>query len=202
MNAMNLNQTEKYTDNLNTEISNTLDALRSGQVILYPTDTIWGLGCDSRNESAIERIYEIKERPRHLPLILLVDSIEMLKSHIQSLHPRIETLLVHHLKPLTLIYKNPINIHKSLLANDGSIAIRICHDPFCNKLIEEFNYPIVSTSANKHKQEIPKSFAEIDNQLLKQVDYICDYRRGELMDNAPSVIATFNNKGELDFLRE
>jgi L-threonylcarbamoyladenylate synthase len=198
----NLHNNALSTTSLESEIEQTVNSLKKGHVIIYPSDTIWGIGCDVMNEAAIERVFFIKKRDRSHALPLLVDSIEMLKTYVPRLHPRVETLLSHHRQPLTIIYKHTANLPDYALANDKTAAIRVCLDPFCSEVIERFGRPILSTSANIGGELYPKSFNEINLDLLASADYICSYRRDELMDIPPSVIATYNHKGELDFIRE
>ncbi len=202
MDRTNLPSAQTNPAHLAIEVESTTIALRKGHVILFPTDTIWGIGCDATNEAAIERICFIKRRERTRPFILLVDGIPMLKEFITTLHPRIETLLVYHTKPLTLIYKNPKNIHSSLLSKEGTVAIRICHDPFCSAVIEQFGRPIVATSANISGEPYPVSFDNITLEIKSSVDHICHHRQTEIMETPPSVVARYNNKGDLDFIRE
>lgn len=184
------------------DIPDTLAALRTGGVILYPTDTIWGLGCDAMDVNAIRRIYEIKRRPAGAPLIVLVDSIGMLHEYARKIHPRVETLLSLHTKPLTIIYPDVRGLPDILYSDKKMVAIRVIHEPFCQALITEFGRPIVSTSANVSGEPWPKGFGEISSEVIKNVNYVVRYRRNEKNTGEPSVIATFNSKGNLDFLRE
>lgn len=176
--------------------------LANGRVILYPTDTIWGLGSDSHHEEATHKIYEIKNRAIQSPLILLVNSMEMLKDYIQEIHPRVETLLSLHHKPLTIIYKASPLVPKFLLPAEGTIAIRLIYDPFLVKLIDGLGRPITSTSANVSGNPFPKNFKEIDPTIIEKVDYVVTYRQNDKSIGEPSVIARFNKKGILKFLRE
>lgn len=184
------------------EIVGVTAALKKGFVILYPTDTIWGLGCDMTNQSAVKRIFEIKQRDPDKSFILLVDSLAMLKRYVPNLHPRIETLLAYHQKPLTLVYDQFLNIPDHLVSSDGTVAIRICMDPFCQSVISEFGKPIVSTSANISGDPYPRLYSEISEAIKNKVDYIVEYGRDFMEERQPSVVARFNRKGDLDFLRE
>jgi len=159
------------------ELDKTVKYLRKGYVMLYPTDTIWGLGCDSSNVSAVERVFEIKHRPRNKPMVLLMSDIEMLKQHVHFIHPRVETLLSHHRQPLTLIYDHIIDLPDHLLSEEGTCAIRVCHDPFCKEVIEKFGKPIISTSANISEQPFPKTFAEVDQIIKDEADYTVAFLR-------------------------
>lgn len=178
--------------------------LENDGTILYPTDTIWGLGCSALSSKAIEKIYLIKNRDRSKALSILVSSLEMLKSHVEDIHPRIETLLLYHQKPLTIIYDRPKSdiFPKSLLVQ-SSLAIRVTQDPFCHQLIESLGHPIVSTSANISDHSFPKSFEDIDQKVRSQVDYIVKHRQKERSSEIPpSPIARYDYKGNLEFLRE
>lgn len=181
------------------EISEKLD---KGEIILYPTDTIWGLGCDATNVQAIKKIYKIKKRSLDLPLIILVDSIAMLKEYVPNVHPRIETLLALHKRPLTIVHPKCQNLPQELRGKFSSIGVRVAKDPFCISLIRQLGKPIVSTSANKSQEPYPRNFGEITSEIFKEVDYVVRYRQNEIEHGEPSVIARYNEEGELDFLRE
>ena len=190
-------------DNLwSLEIEEIVETLKKGGIILYPTDTIWGLGCDALNENAIEKIYEIKKRPRSAPLILLVDSVQMLKSYVPRVHPRIETLMSMHRQPLTIVYSGAKGLPSILYSEKKTLAIRVVQDSFCQAMIRSFGSPIVSTSANVTGEPWPKGFGEISSEVIKAADYVVRYRREEKVTGEPSVIATYNSKGNLTFLRE
>lgn len=184
------------------EIPDVVDVLKRGDILLYPTDTIWGLGCDATDEKAVLRVFRIKQRPTDLPLVILVDSIEMLKDYVSKIHPRVETLLSMHYKPLTIIYPTAGNLPAVVSGGKKTIAIRVVHDPFCQEMIRQFGRPVVSTSANVSGTPWPKGFGEISSEILKAANYVVRHRRDEKETGEPSVIATFNSKGTLDFLRE
>ena len=181
-------------------IQNIIEVLSTGKIILYPTDTIWGLGCDINCVDAIYRIYTIKNRPLDKPFIILVSDIEMLKNYIEELHPRIETLLLYHKRPLTIIYKKAKNV-PDILTKNGSIAIRIVKDPVIERLIKEYGSPIVSTSANISNTPFPKNFKDISPEIKTSVDYIFKYKQNDFSMVNQSVIATFNKNGKLKFFR-
>jgi len=186
---------------IQSEIQGCSTALKRGHVVLYPSDTIWGLGCDIRNESAVERVYEIKNRDRSKPFILLVNSIEMLKKYIVFIHPRVETLLTHHTKPLTIIYEASAEVPPYLLNEKRTIGVRVTHDPFCSGVIDAMGQALISTSANVAGEDAPQSFDEISEKIRELTDYTVDAVLDKPHPQLPSVIATFNKKGELDFLR-
>ena len=182
-------------------ISEICKLLDKGKVILYPTDTIWGIGCDATNESAIKRLYQIKNRDYSKPLIILVDSIHMLKEYVVDMHPRIETLLTLHHRPLTIVHPKSKNLPTVLSGGSPSIGIRIAQDLFCRELISAFGKPIVSSSGNVSNQPFPRNFGEISSEIIKQVDYVVKFRQEEKKIAEPSVVATYDSSGELIFLR-
>lgn len=183
------------------EIANAVKLLQDGSVILYPTDTIWGLGCAMDSEEAVERIFRIKQRPRTSPLILLVSSFAMLRKYVNYIHPRLENLLEVHSQPLTVIYDKTKNIPHYLLNDQKSIAIRIVQDPYTQELIEVLGLPITSTSANITGHPFPKYFGEVSSEIIQQVDFISTYMRESREERQPSVIVRCDENGELDFLR-
>jgi len=175
--------------------------LNKDGVILYPTDTIWGLGCSIYSQKGVEKIYEIKQRDRNNPLLLLVDGISMLKKYAKSIHPRVETLHVYHKQPLTIIYEAGPRIPQYLLGDNKTIAIRIVQDEFCKSLINLLGYPITSSSANISHKPYPKIFSEIEESILNQSDYVVSYKQKHTKKGSPSVIAKFGENGDLEFLR-
>lgn len=192
---------DQMSPKLHLEADKAVSALRMGHVILYPTDTIWGLGCDIENEYAVKRIHEIKERPADKPLIILVDSIETLKRYIRHIHPRVETLLIYHDQPLTIVYQASSEAPPYLCTSENTIAIRVTLDPFCRALIKGLGRPITSTSANISTQAFPTSYEHIESLIKEKTDYIVDPTLDPEEERQPSVMATFNHKGELDFIR-
>ncbi len=183
------------------EIQETVKLLLDGGVILYPTDTIWGLGCDMMSKSAVKRIYSIKKREHSSPLILLVSSLEMLKQFTPIIHPRLENLLTFHKKPVTVIYEEVLGIPEYLKGPRGSVAIRVTKDPYCIELINALGRPVTSTSANISGQPFPRYFGEVQSDIMQQVDLIAQYRRESREERAPSVVVRFDEKGELEFVR-
>lgn len=156
------------------QINTSLELIKNGKVILYPTDTVVGLGCDATNIEAINRIFDIKKRPQNKSLILLVSSDAMLNRYVEEVPELAWDIIDCSDKPTTIVYSNPKNLPKEALAEDGSIAIRIVRDGFCNKLIHKLNKPIVSTSANLAGASTPSTVKEVSKQILEQVDYIVD----------------------------
>lgn len=169
--------------------------------MLYPTDTIWGLGCSMKSESACQKISTLKKRPSGQSFILLVSDIDHLKQYV-TIHPRIETLLSYLERPLTIVYEKHHGIPAHCVAPDGSIAIRVVQDEFCQTLIKTLGYPITSTSANLHGTTSPKHFGEISSEVITGCDFVFNYRRHHEFTGEPSPIASFDKKGRLHFIRE
>ncbi len=184
------------------ELNTVVENLQKGKIILYPTDTIWGIGCDCTNEQAVQRIYAIKKRPDTKSLILLVDSLEMLQEYVPLIGGNVFKFHEHFTRPLTMIYKNTINLPDFLKAEDGSIAIRIVQDPFCKEVITAFGKPIVSTSANTSGKPSAKSFNKIELAIKRGVDYVVKHRQKDNSESEPSILARYDDeKDELVVLR-
>jgi L-threonylcarbamoyladenylate synthase len=178
-----------------------IEQLRQGGVILYPSDTIWGLGCDATNEAACQRIQEIKGRPEQKSFILLVDGFPMLERYIPEFHEVCYDLVDVADKPLTIIYPNAQGLAPSVLAADGSVGIRVTHDPRCLQLIRGIRKPLVSTSANLSGQAHPRNFGEIDPTIRSAVDSIVLERTHEQM-TTPSQIIKIGLGGEVTIIRK
>ena len=194
----NLKQLMFERDNLQ-DITNVLER---GGTILYPTDTIWGIGCDATNEEAVKKIFTLKKRSLSKPFVLLVDSIEMLQNYIVHLHPRIETLMLYHVRPLTVVYEEGKNLPDISISADRSVAIRVVQDNFCKEIIGKFGKPLIATSANVSDQPFPSNFGGISSDIIIGVDYVCKWKQDSKMQNEPSVIVRLGDKEELDFIRE
>lgn len=188
---------EQYDDHLP-------QLIRQGKVMLHPTDTVWGLAAAAQDENAVKKIYDIKERSRSKPLILLVDSMARLKKHVLSIHPRLETLLNYHERPLTVIYNKTRLIPDYLKAEDGTIGIRIVQDYYCRKIIHAIDQPLVSTSANKSGQITPIVYEDVNEEIINRIDILFNPSMNKESDyNEPSVVARMNEEtDELEFLRE
>ncbi|MFT6096714.1 MAG: L-threonylcarbamoyladenylate synthase [Nonlabens sp.] len=176
-------------------------ALKKGQTLLYPTDTIYGLGCDASNYDAIEKLYEIKGRDTLKALIVLVDSFQMLDSIIEDVPDMAWEVLKVNKKPLTIIYDRPKNVAENVIAEDGTLAVRVTNDPLCRSIIHKLRKPIVSTSANLSKHKLPIHFADIGEELLKRVDHIMDIPLVQ-KNIKPSSIMKISNNGIIKIIRE
>jgi L-threonylcarbamoyladenylate synthase len=168
---------------------------------LYPTDTIWGIGCSALIEDAIERIYEIKQRDSSKPFILLVSDLKMLKRYITRIHPRIETLLDYYDRPLTIIYNEAQNLPDLAVSRHKTVGIRITRDPFCQELISRLNAPLISTSANISGEDIPAIYQDINPNVIDAVDYVVRYRQHDQRKREESIIVSYDEEGELNFIR-
>ncbi len=173
---------------LQSEINNSLSILNNGQILLYPTDTVWGLGCDASDENAVARIFRIKQRAESKSLIILVDSIEMLEKYVEKIPEKVKSILKNPQRPTTVIYKNPKNLAKNVIAADNTVAIRIVHEEFCNNLIQQFGKPIVSTSANISGMLTPGAFKEIAPSILDTADYIVNLHREKINEQSSQII--------------
>jgi len=178
-----------------------LDALNAGQVILYPTDTVWGLGCDATNEEAVSRVFKIKQRLDSKALIVLVDSVMKLEGYVVNMPEVAYDLIEVSDKPLTIIYDEVRNLAPNLVAQDGSVAIRVTHEAFSQLLCQRFKRPIVSTSANISGQPTPSCFAEISDEIKASVDYIVPFRQDDLTSSQPSSIIKLGTTGEIKIIR-
>ena len=183
------------------EINNALQILKHGGLIIYPTDTVWGIGCDANNPKAVKKIYELKQRADSKALICLVADDRMLKKYVKTIPSVAFDILDVANNPITIIYDDAQNLADNLIAEDGTIAIRIPDDDFCFQLLRKFNGAIVSTSANISGQPTPKSFKEIAPEVLKGVDYVVNLHR-EKICSKPSSIIKLSNNGVVKVIRE
>jgi len=186
---------------MNTEIEKTLQILRNGGTILYPTDTIWGIGCDPENPEAVRKIYDIKKRDDRKSMLVLIDGVCMLTSYITDVPDIAYELIDVTDKPLTIVYPGARNLAANLIAEDGSLGIRVTTDPFCKQLIKKFGRPIVSTSANQSGETSPATFREISEMIINSVDYVVDWRRDEQSERVSSSIIKIDSQGYFRILR-
>ena len=178
---------------MQTEINNALETLKQGGIILYPTDTVWGIGCDAANADAVAKIYALKEREDSKALICLVADDRMLKKHVRQVPQGAYNIMEVSERPLTIIYDDAQNLAPNLIAKDRTIAIRIPDNEFCYRLSRKLNSALVSTSANISGQPAPKSYKEISNHILKGVDYIVNLQHEKICDKPSSIIKLSNN---------
>jgi L-threonylcarbamoyladenylate synthase len=187
---------------MNEDINKALEVLRNGGVILYPSDTIWGIGCDATNAEAVKRIYGIKEREDSKSMLVLVHSEAMLPTYVGEMPEVAWELLEAATEPMTIIYPGAKNLAPNLVGADGTIGIRVTTDEFCRTLISRFKKPIVSTSANISGQPSPGNFDEIDPALHRQADYVVRWRQDDLSRAKPSSIIKLGPGGEIEILRK
>ncbi len=184
------------------DLKKAVDVLIKGGVILYPTDTIWGLGCDATRQDAVERIFSIKQRDDSKSLIVLVNGFGMLERYVRNI-PEIAYQLAEVAdKPLTIIYPNGRSLAPGVLGSDGSVGIRICSEGFCNELITRFRKPIVSTSANISDTPAPAIFSEIDEVIASSADYVVSCRQSDTTRNTPSSIIKVEDDGVIRIIRK
>jgi L-threonylcarbamoyladenylate synthase len=184
------------------DIVKAAEVLRAGGIILYPTDTIWGIGCDATNPAAVNRIFEIKQRQDAKSMLVLMENSNLLNSYISEV-PEIAWELIEVADtPLTIIYPGAKNLAKNVIANDGSVGIRITNEAFTQQLIQRFRKPVVSTSANISGQKSPQNFAEISDEIKNTVDYIVQYRQDDLSRSNPSSIIKLGLGGQIEVIRK
>lgn len=170
------------------EINKSIEVLNSGGLILYPTDTVWGIGCDATDEAAVEKIYQLKKRATSKSMLCLVANYAMLERHVEKVPDLAYDIIDWSEKPVTIVYDEPKGIAQNLIAEDNTLAIRVATDKFCQSLIQRFKKPIVSTSANLAGNPTPRSFLEIDEHILKGVDYVVNLQREGVNATASSII--------------
>lgn len=184
------------------DIKNAIEAMRKGGVILYPTDTVWGIGCDATNEEAVAKVYKIKQRDDSKALICLVDSDARLQRYVRNVPNVAWDIFDLATKPTTIILDGAVNLAPNLIAEDGSIAMRITQEEFSKELCYRFQKAIVSTSANISGQPAAQNFQDIAPELLEAVDYVCYSRRQEKKPHTPSSIIKLTENGEVTVIRK
>lgn len=184
------------------EIKNALEVLRKGGIILYPTDTVWGIGCDARNKEAVAKVFKLKQRAEYKSMVVLVSDETMVNRYVKEVPAIAWELIENADEPLTIIYPDGRMLAEKLIAADGSIGIRLVQDEFCKTLIHKFGKPLVSTSANISGESTPMSFRDIKLDILNKVDYIVNYRQKEINDTKPSSIIKVAMNGEIKIIRK
>ena len=193
---------EKKTMNQQEDIKNAIEVMKQGGVILYPTDTVWGIGCDATNAEAVAKVYKIKKRDDSKALICLVDSDARLQRYVRNVPNVAWDILDITTKPTTIILDGAINLAPNLIAEDGSIALRITKEPFSHELCYRFQKPLVSTSANISGEPAAANYNDISQELLDAVDYVCFSRRQEHKPHTPSSIIKLKEDGEVTIIRK
>ncbi len=179
-----------------------ISTLEKGGLILYPTDSVWAIGCDATNAAAVQKVLALKQRKIGKGLVLLAEDMKMVGNYVDHVPPRIDMLLVYHTRPLTVIYDLAENLPQEVLGTNNTVAIRTVQDDFCKNIVQKFGKPIVATTANVDTEEIPLHFGAISSDIVEGVDYVVRFRREEKKDGILSVIARMGDDGELAFLRE
>lgn len=192
---------QRYDSN---DLREAVRVLKAGGVILYPTDTVWGIGCDATCEAAVQRIFDIKHRADSKAMLVLLDGAGKLQGYVERVPDTAWTLLdvSEGQKPLTIIYPHARNLAKNLLADDGSVGIRITQEPFSRALCEQLHHPIVSTSANISGERAAKTFREISQEIRDAVDYVCLFRRNDETPHRPSSIIKIDDAERITIIRQ
>lgn len=186
---------------LKEEIEKALEIIKAGGIILYPTDTVWGIGCDATNEIAVEKIIKLKGRAENKSLIILLDNENRIESYVSDVPEIAYDLIEYAENPLTIVFSGAKNLASNVKNQDNSIGIRIVKHPFCQQLIHRFRKPIVSTSANLSGNPTPKNFHEIDEEIINGVDYVVNIEQEDLTPKKPSTIMKLEADGRFNFIR-
>lgn len=184
------------------DVNKALETLKNGGLILYPTDTIWGIGCDATNPEAVDKIFALKGRDKSKSLIVLLHNDNQLAGYVNDIPEVAYELIEYTDKPLTIVYSKAKNLADNVLAEDGSVGIRIVQHPFCEQLLQRFRKPIISTSANISGDASPKSFDDITEQIRTGVDYVVEYGQQEKGDGKSSMVMKIDPSGKFEFLRK
>ncbi|HEY9260353.1 L-threonylcarbamoyladenylate synthase [Chitinophaga sp.] len=184
------------------DISAAMPVLRNGGLILYPTDTIWGIGCDATDEAAVQKVYDLKKRSESKSLVILLADVKDLLHFIANPRPDIADMIAGFTRPTTVIYEGALGLAPNVISEDGSIAIRIVKDPFCRHLIKRLRKPLVSTSANISGAPSPARFSDVTDDIRNGVDYIVKHRQEEAANNIASRIIRINKDGSIAIIRD
>ena len=187
---------------LRDEVTKAIEVLKSGGIILYPTDTVWGLGCDATNEEAVAKINAIKGRAADKSFIVLLNSDNQLQSYVTEIPDVAYELIEYAENPLTIIFSGAKNLAKNVINADGSVGIRVVKHVFCEQLIQRFRRPITSTSANISGQPTPQFFDEISDEIIEAVDYVVDHEQELHIPKKPSTIIKLGPSGQFEFIRK
>lgn len=183
------------------EINKAVEVLQEGGVIVYPTDTIWGIGCDATNEKAVSKIYDLKRRVENKTMIILIHEKESLENYVEEIPPIAYDLIDSWEKPLTIVYEGAKNLAKSLIRDDNTVAIRVSRDEFSQKLIEKLGKPLISTSANESGEPAPLFFRSIEHKILDRVDHVVGIYHDTMNEVKPSTIIRLHKDGNFDVIR-
>ena len=184
------------------DLNKALETLKQGGVILYPTDTIWGIGCDATNPEAVEKVFALKGREKSKSMLILLHNDNQLASYVQEIPEVAYELIEASDRPMTIIYSKAKNLAHNAIAEDGSIGIRVVDHPFCQQLLQRFRKPIISTSANISGEPSAATFDEISEEIKQGVDYIVQYGQRDLSKGKPSIILKLDPSGKFEFIRK
>jgi L-threonylcarbamoyladenylate synthase len=186
---------------LRDEVAKALTILQQGGIILYPTDTIWGIGCDATNTEAVKKIFALKQRDEAKSVIILLDTENKLESYVKEVPAIAYELIEYAENPLTLILPDAKNLSPAVVNADGTVGIRVAKHPFCQQLIQRFRKPIVSTSANISGQPSPQTFADVSDEVINGVDYVVNLEQQDTTLKNPSTIMRLDASGKFEFIR-
>ena len=195
-----MNKISKNTD-FDADIQACLEVLKKGGLILYPTDTVWGIGCDATNAEAVKKVYALKKRADSKALIVLVDSAEVLDHYVVDVPYMAYELINVAVKPLTIVYEGAFNLARDLMGENDSVGIRVTCEPFTHELCRRFGRPIVSTSANVSGKDTAHTFIDIEKEIIDGVDYVVEYRRNDTNTAEPSNVILLSSDGTFKILR-
>lgn len=184
------------------EIEQAVAVLHSGGLLLYPPDTQWCIGCDATDPVAVERVCNLRGSRSTAEFEILVSSIDMMRRYVDHLHPKLETLLAYHVRPLTIQFKRGRNLPDRLIEPDGAVALRLIHDPFCRALIKAYSRPLIAVQASGEEQAAPAAFGAVSSGILEGVDYVLRQRERNSITGEPAVMVRLSERGHLEFLRE
>ncbi len=187
--------------NFEQDIKKAVEILNTGGTLLYPTDTVWGLGCDATDASAVEKIFELKRRPKEKSMIVLLAEARDILKYVAAPHPDIIDIVENFDRPTTVIYDGALGLAENLVAEDGSIGIRVVNEPFCKALIKRLQKPLVSTSANISGEPTPATFALVSEEIKTGAGYVVQYGQDETVPRQSSRIVRINDDGSLEILR-
>jgi L-threonylcarbamoyladenylate synthase len=187
---------------LRDEVKKAFEIVQQGGIILYPTDTIWGIGCDASNTEAIEKIFALKQRAQEKSMIILLDTENKLESYVKDVPAIAYDLIEFAENPLTLVMPGAKNISPALIAGDGSVGVRVSKHPFCQQLIQRLRKPLVSTSANISGHPSPQNFMQISAEIIEGVDYVVDIDQQDVSVKKPSTIMRLDPSGMFEFIRK
>ncbi len=189
------------SEKLEQEIEKSVALLKQGKILLYPTDTIWGIGCDATNTKAVDKVFKLKSRHKQKSMIVLLDSAGKLSLYVDEVPQIAYDLIENAASPITIVYNNAKNLSKKLIASDGSIAIRVVKDDYCLEVIKRLGHPIVSSSANISGEPAPQTFNQIADIIRERVDYVVDIYRSRIRNIRPSTIIKLEETGTFSILR-